>query len=132
MTSGRPEQIVGLECACCRQMYHPGQALNDAFDTQVLGAEKYVVCAVCGLNVPDSMRDSSYKKRWRRARTVDLRIEELRLLVSLSLLTSMESSVEADRLFNLVLRRLQGRYPDKTLLELKVAGDRLCKSLQRP
>jgi hypothetical protein len=62
---------------------------------------------------------------------VDLEIEELRLLVALSLLTNMQSSTQADRLFNLVLRKLQVRYPDKTLLELKVAGDRLCSSLRK-
>lgn len=131
MASQRAEQILGLECACCKQTYHPERAFEDAFDAQVLGAEKYGVCAVCGLNVPDGLRDDSYRKRWRRAMRVDLEIEELRLLVALSLLTNMQSSTQADRLFNLVLRKLQVRYPDKTLLELKVAGDRLCSSLRK-
>lgn len=131
MTLGRQEQILGLECACCRQVYYPSRAVSDAVEAGILGAEKYVVCAVCGLNVPDSMRDDSYKKRWRRAMRVNLRREELSLLLALSVLTAMESSADADRLFNLVLRKLQVRYPDKTLLELKVAGDRLWRSLRK-
>jgi hypothetical protein len=71
------------------------------------------------------MRTEGYEKRWIRATGAHLRREELRLLVSLSLLTGTKSSAKTDRLFNLVLRRLQIHYPDKTLPELKEAGDTL-------
>jgi hypothetical protein len=131
MIAGRAELVLGLECACCTQMYYPGRAFEDAFDAKILGTDKYVVCAVCGLNVPDSMRSERYKKRWIRATRAHLRTDEFRLLAALSSLTRMQSNEETDRLFNLVLRRLQILYPNRTLPELNEAGEAVRRLMAR-
>jgi len=129
MIAGRAEQILVVECVCCRQLYYPDRSFNDAFDAAILGAEKYVVCAVCELNVPDSMRTDDYKRRWRRAMEAHLRTEKLGLLVALSSLMEMVSKTETDELFREVYKRLQICYPDKTLPEMKMAGDELRRLL---
>jgi hypothetical protein len=131
MNTGRPEQILGLQCACCGQTYHPDTAMRDALETAILGTDKYVECAVCGLNVPDDLRDSSYEKRWRRALKKQLQKEEFGLLVALSILTGMKSGAETDSLFDAILRKLQTHYPNKTLPELKESGDRLRRLLSK-
>jgi hypothetical protein len=129
MSTGRPEQILGLQCVCCRQTYHPATAAHDALEARILGTDEYVECAVCGLNVPDELRDGSYPKRWRHAMRKELRREEFRLLVALSILTGMKSGAETDSLFDAILRKLQVHYPGKTLPELMESGDRLRRLL---
>jgi hypothetical protein len=130
MSSGRAEQILGLQCACCGQTYHPDTAMRDAFESAILGTDKYVECAVCGLSVPDDLRDDSYERRWRRAMKSHLQREEHGLLVALSVVTGMRSGAETDSLFDAILRKLQGHSPTKTLPELKESGDRLRRLLR--
>jgi hypothetical protein len=127
----RTEQILGLRCVCCTQIYHPDRSFNDAFDAEMLGTEKYVVCAVCGLNVSDSMMTDAYKRRWRLAMEAHLQSEKLGLLVAISSLMEMGSNVERDDVFRQVHKRLQICYPDKTLPEMKIAGDQLRKLLRK-
>jgi len=124
MTAGRAEQILAFGVRVL-PMYHPDRSFNDAFDAAILGAERYVVCPVCELNVPDSMRTDDYKRRWRRAMEAHLRTEKLGLLAALSSLMEMGSKTKTDELFREVYRRLQICYPDKTLREMKMAGDEL-------
>jgi hypothetical protein len=66
----------------------------------------YVVCPICGTNVPEDMRDDAYKKRWLQAMKVHLRRPELRVLIALSLLTRVKSTSVTDKVFDPVLRRL--------------------------
>jgi hypothetical protein len=131
MIAGRAEQILAWECTCCRQLYGPNRSFDDAFNAAILGAEKYVVCPACELNVPDSMRTDGYKRRWRLAMEAHLQTEQLGLLVAISSLMDMGSNVETDELFREVYKRLQICYPDKTLPEMKVAGDRLRRFLRK-
>lgn len=131
MMAGRAEPILAVECVCCRQMYHPDRSFNDAFDTAILGTERYVVCAVCELNVPDNLRTYDYKRRWRRAMDEHLRTEKLGFLVALSSLMEMASKTETDDLFREVYKHLQICYPDKTLPEMKMAGDQLRRLLRK-
>jgi hypothetical protein len=60
----------------------------------------YVVCPICGTNVPEDMRDDAYKKRWLQAMKVHLRRR------ALSLLTRVKSASVTDKVFDPVLRRL--------------------------
>lgn len=113
MNAGHAQQILANECACCRQLYHPNRSFNDAFDAAILGAEKYVVCPVCELNVPDGMRTDDYKRRWQRAMKAHLRTEKFGLLVALSSLMEMGSRAETDEAFNEVRRRLEICYPEQ-------------------
>lgn len=129
MHMNRPSQILGLQCACCGQTYNPATAAEDALEVKIFGTDKYAECAVCGLNVPDELRGSSYEKRWRVAMERHLGSEEFRLLIALSMMTRMKSSPETDALFDVVLRKLQVHYPGKTLPELIEGGDRLCALL---
>ena len=131
MDSNRPQQILGLICVCCGQMYFPTTAMRDALENVIFGSDRYVECAVCGLNVPDDLRDSRYEKRWRRAMRVHLQREELRLLVALSLITEINSTGEADALFDFILRKVQIYYPSKSLPEMIESGDRLRKILRK-
>jgi hypothetical protein len=131
MSTGRSDRILGLQCVCCRQTYHPAIAAQDALEGGIFGTDKYVECAVCGLSVPDGMRDRSYEKRWRRAMKSHLQREEFGLLVALSIVTGMRSTAETDSLFDAILRKLQVHYPDKTLPELTESGNRLRKHLSR-
>jgi hypothetical protein len=110
-------------------MYHPDRAFDDGFDAQVLGTDAFVVCAICGLNVPDSMRDQGYKERWHRAMRRHLRQERYRMLLSLALLIQMEPNAYINGLFDFVVRRLEAHYPEKTLPELIDAGDKLLRLL---
>ena len=58
-----------------------------------------------------------------------LRTEKLGLLVALSSLMEMRSGTETDALFREVYGRLQICYPDKTLPEMKMAGDEIRRFL---
>jgi hypothetical protein len=103
--------------------------MRDALEAAIIGTDKYVECAVCGLNVPDGLRDPSYERRWRRAMESHLQREEYGLLVALSVVTRMRSGAETDSLFDAILRKLQVHYPAKTLPELIESGDRLRRLL---
>ncbi len=131
MIRGSPSQILGLECVCCTQVYYPTKTFADQLEAELLGTDDYVVCPICGANVPEDVRDDAYKKRWHLAMKGYLRRPELRLLIALSLLTRVKSTTVTDKVFDLVLRRLNTHYPDKTLWELKAAGDELCEFLKK-
>ena len=124
-------QQIGLECACCRQMYNPTAALHDSVEAAIFGAERYAVCSVCGRVVPAELRDRDYERRWRRATRLNFSRGDCKLLIALSLLANRAPSAESDKLFNLVLRRAQIRFPDKTWPELKQTGDEIVRFVRK-
>ena len=117
MRSPRPKvnmlQQLGLECACCGQIYHPDKALEDGFEASVFGAEQYVVCPICGMNVPDDLRGENYKTRWKRATIRMLLTPNVHLLVALSLLMEGRSTPVADKFFGLSLTNCTPSIPIK-------------------
>lgn len=124
-------QQVGLQCACCRQIYHPNRASEDTVESALFGADEYVVCPICEMNVPSGMRDAKYKKRCRRVMKLRFGTADYRLLMELSALANHPPTPERDNLFNLTLRRAQIRFPDKTWPELKQLGDALVKFMAK-
>ena len=123
--------MMGLICACCKQMYEPDRAYDDAFDAHIMGTDEFVVCAICGLNVPDSLRDQAYENRWRRAMREHLREVKFKMLISLAVLVQMEPDDNTNRLFDFVVRKLQVHYPERTLPELISAGSDLLRLLNK-
>jgi hypothetical protein len=123
-------QMIGLECACCRQIYHPNKAFHDKIEASVFGAEPFVACPVCEMNVPDGLRDNAYNQRCRSS-AVNMCLEQpdVRLLVAFSLLMDGLPIPRNDQFFDTILKGLNLRYPDKTLPQLKRSGDQLVDSL---
>ena len=87
------------------------------------------------MNVPVEMQDASYKKRWRRAMRLhlrrDLRKDDYTLLTALSILANHAPTPETDKLFDVILREVQSRFPEKTWPVLKNAGDKLWKFMSQ-
>jgi hypothetical protein len=123
-------QMIGLECACCRQMYNPNKAFHDKIEAGVFGAEPFAACPVCEMNVPDGLRDNAYDQRCRSS-AVNMCLEqpEVRLLVAFSLLMNGLPSPRNDQFFDTILKGLNLRYPDKRFPELKKAADNLVNRL---
>ena len=124
-------QQLGLECACCGQIYHPDKALEDGFEASVFGAEQYVVCPICGMNVPDDLRGENYKTRWKRATIRMLLTPNVHLLVALSLLMEGRSTPVADKFFGALVDKLHAQYPNKSLPELLGAGNQVLEFVRR-
>ena len=61
-------QAMQLICKCCRQPYYPNKAWESAWDTVILGAEKFAICPICGQKVSEAKFESyRYRERWLRA-----------------------------------------------------------------
>jgi hypothetical protein len=123
-------QRLGLECVCCRQIYHPNQYQNDAVEAHLFGTDPFVTCPVCEMNVPDGMRDSEYIKRYRHVIIQQASRPEWMYLLVLYVLMHQTSASASDRVFDHVLRELYTLYPDKSLPEVQVEAERVAHLLR--
>jgi len=115
------QQLVSLQCICCEQVYHPDKVLADLVESRLFGAEPYVVCPVCEQNVPDELRNQSYRRRWREA--LIRQFDDKRLLLVALLAIYLHNGLSGDEAFDKALKDAQNAYPDKTIHQLKAIGD---------
>jgi hypothetical protein len=121
------QQQVALECACCKQIYHPDRALADRVEAALFGAEPYTVCPICEQNVSDKMQTDSYKSRWRQAALPRLDDRAVRVaMLSIYLRRGLTSDEEFDK----ALKEAQKAYPDKTINQLMSMGDEALRHLE--
>lgn len=127
-------QRLGLECVCCHQIYHPAQSRDDAVEAHLFGSDPFVICPVCEMNVPDDMRGSGYRKRYRHIIIQQTNRPEWIYLIVLYVLMSKTSASGSDEVFDHVLRELHGLYPDKSLPQLQIEAEKvvgLLRSIER-
>ena len=114
------QQEVALECACCRQTYHPNRELADGAKAALFGAEPYAVCPICEQNVSEEPQTESYKQCWRRAMLPSLDHRAVKVAV---FAIYLRRGLTGDEGFDTALKEAQAAYPDKTFTQLKAMGD---------